>query len=370
MKSFLQRRINRIYIMLGNSCNMNCAYCLQHPLVNGQLTQKINPDIYDFFGQISQETGGKRLRLIFYGGEPLLYFSAIRQIVVEAEKRGLPLGYGVISNGKAITDEIVDFFNVHDFSVTISWDGYRTKNTRGCDVFAQGELKARLLRIRHLGVSGVISSAAYPLELLETFQHLSDEYQALQGHPLAVNLDAIMDTGLTNRWLLHIDYERVSCEMRQLASAYVTNIAEEQARVGNSIKMAYMESILRQASQFYLKQRGQVRRQTAYCGNGLTVLNVDLKGNLYACHNVREKAGSIYSDFFTYLQNILAGETLMRHRQKCLACEALAFCKGGCKLVRDKTEYCKLQRALFVPALEILLQKGYELLINKEEASC
>ena len=52
MGRFLKRRIHTVFLMLGNSCNMNCRYCLQHPLVNRQLTEKINPVIYDFLKNV------------------------------------------------------------------------------------------------------------------------------------------------------------------------------------------------------------------------------------------------------------------------------------------------------------------------------
>ena len=45
---YLKRNINTVFLMLGNSCNMNCAYCLQHPLVHKPLTREVNPEIYDF----------------------------------------------------------------------------------------------------------------------------------------------------------------------------------------------------------------------------------------------------------------------------------------------------------------------------------
>lgn len=366
MKNFLQRRINRIYIMLGNCCNMNCAYCLQHPLVQGQLTQKINPDIYDFLKQVVEENGDKIVRLIFYGGEPLLYFPGIKEIVEGLKNRKLLFSYGIISNGRAMTDEMVNFFNENDFSVTISWDGNSSHETRGFDVFAQNEMKSRLLRLNMLGVSGVISSAAYPLEILEAFQKLSDEYQALHRYPLGVNIDEIMDTGLANRWLLNVDYFRIEREIQQMAKLYLDNLIDGQYKAEDYTKIMYIENLLHTARQFYIVHNGRLKKQTAYCGNGLTVLNMDLEGNLYPCHNTSIKAGSIYSDFFDYLQNVLAGENVMQHRKQCLECPALAFCKGGCKLVQDKTEYCKLKRALFVPALELFLQKGYELQVLRE----
>jgi MoaA/NifB/PqqE/SkfB family radical SAM enzyme len=52
---YLKRNINTVFLMLGNSCNMNCAYCLQHPLVHKPLTREVNPEIYDFLEEISQE---------------------------------------------------------------------------------------------------------------------------------------------------------------------------------------------------------------------------------------------------------------------------------------------------------------------------
>ena len=48
MSKFLKRKVHTVFLMLGNNCNMNCKYCLQHPLVTRQLTNKVNPEIYDF----------------------------------------------------------------------------------------------------------------------------------------------------------------------------------------------------------------------------------------------------------------------------------------------------------------------------------
>jgi uncharacterized protein len=52
---YLRRNINTVFLMLGNSCNMNCAYCLQHPLVHKPLTREVNPEIYDFLEEVINE---------------------------------------------------------------------------------------------------------------------------------------------------------------------------------------------------------------------------------------------------------------------------------------------------------------------------
>ena len=48
MGKYLKREITSIFLMLGNQCNMNCTYCLQHPLVNEPILTEIDPEIYDF----------------------------------------------------------------------------------------------------------------------------------------------------------------------------------------------------------------------------------------------------------------------------------------------------------------------------------
>lgn len=55
---YLRRNINTVFLMLGNSCNMNCAYCLQHPLVHKPLTGEVNPEIYDFLEEVAKRIPG------------------------------------------------------------------------------------------------------------------------------------------------------------------------------------------------------------------------------------------------------------------------------------------------------------------------
>lgn len=362
---FLRRNINTIFVMLGNGCNMNCRYCLQHPLVHKPLPPCINPDIYEFFSQVAEENPDGLIHLHFYGGEPLIYFDTIKQIVAEVRKRMIPSTYSVITNGRAITDEMVRFFNKYDFNVTISWDGYQSNNSRRFDVFADPAQKDRILHIKYLGLSGVISSAAYPKEMLEAFQEISDDFYQIFGYPVGVNLDSIMDTGLADKSLLDVDYERASKEMAEMAKSYLAHSLDKGANpFDEPIKRNYMDCLYEALRRFYIDRSGSWNRYTSACGNGLNVLNMDLQGNLYPCHNTSDKAGNIKDGFFGYLQKILAGDQTYLHREGCLNCPALAFCQGGCKLVDDEARratYCRLKRALFTPVLTVFLEAGTKL---------
>ena len=222
MGEFLKRNINTIFLMLGNGCNMNCRYCLQHPLVEKSLSGHVNPDVYRFIRQVVEENDEKtELGLHFYGGEPLIYFPLMKEII--GKLKGVKgIRFSTISNGKAITDEMVELFNSMPLYVCISWDGYNVLNTRGYDVFAKGsKTRERLLKLDHLGVSGVLSAYNYPQEACDAFQELSKDYFDIHGYPLSFNYDTIMDTGLGDKSLLDMDYDRVEREVGAMMDRYM-----------------------------------------------------------------------------------------------------------------------------------------------------
>jgi sulfatase maturation enzyme AslB (radical SAM superfamily) len=70
---------------------------------------------------------GKNYHFNFYGGEPLLYFDLIRKTIPFLnEKNKLfkkKVNYSLTTNGSLITEEIIQFFSKHKFSVELSFDG-------------------------------------------------------------------------------------------------------------------------------------------------------------------------------------------------------------------------------------------------------
>lgn len=353
--AFLPRKINTIFIMLGNSCNMNCRYCLQHPLIHHQIPSKINPDIYDFIRQVAEENGDQKVWLQFFGGEPLLYFNQIREIVKNTE--GLA-EYSIITNGRAMTDEMVEFFNTHDMPVTISWNGRNVLQTRGFDVFDPTKsLRRRILRINRLGLSAVMSSKAYPKEIMEAFQEIGDQYYKFHQYGIRINIDEIFDTGLDDKDLLDMDYKRVEKEMREMTDTYIKHLEEGRTE---DLKDIYIGNLFFQIKQ-YCDSGGTYDRVTCCCGNGYSTLNMDLDGKLYPCHNTSEDIGSIHDSYFQYLRRVIANDDTKERKDICRNCIAVSCCQGGCKLLSDKVRkgsYCRLKKAVFGTVVSALQEYG------------
>ena len=47
--------------MLGDDCNLQCKYCLQHNIKNDVTPNKINPKLINWFEKLYKENDGKKI---------------------------------------------------------------------------------------------------------------------------------------------------------------------------------------------------------------------------------------------------------------------------------------------------------------------
>lgn len=353
--------VNTIFIILGTGCNMNCKYCLQHPLITEKKEiDVINEDIFKFIINILKNNKNG-VHIQFFGGEPLIYFKNLKYIMDKLydvsfdEKK---FSFGIISNGKAITNEIVEYLNDHNIPISISWDGRNVEKTRNYDVFANKEIKEKLFKLKFLGLSAVMSSYAYPKDILDDFYELSEEYAKIHNYIMTFNIDAIFDTGLKeNRDLLNIDYNKVSDQINYLLEYYIENINKDGKK-----KYTYIDYINRKIGSIkhFLEINGKVFDK-CYCGNGYNTINIDLEGNLYSCHNNNNICGNIYSDYNKYIKNIKECDATSENNKICSECNIYPICLAGCKLVSTKAReetYCKLKHAINDPIMDFMYKLG------------
>lgn len=349
-------KVNRIFIMLGNLCNLNCKYCLQHPLMNTFIGSKISPNLYDF---LYNYKFNKNVRITFYGGEPLLYFPVIKEIVYNLPAN--KFNFGIISNGKLLNQEIVDFCNNNHMGFALSWDGRNSNITRGYNAIE--DKKELIYQLEGLFLTGVMTPYSYPKELLEDFSKVYDEYKAIHRIGLGINIDLIMDTGLHNKELLEFDYDKLEKEMNEL----ITMFDEKDLNYMNSNVHPVIHQWIQKLAIPYNQYKAYGTTNTrSKCGNGYSVANIDLKGNLYPCHNTSTSIGT-YDSYNNlswseeeYNKKIKDGDLVINRLQTtCKDCKVRYICKGGCKLVTDLSNFCKLRKAIYGPIIDYLNKRFY-----------
>ena len=339
-------KCQKIFILLGDDCNLRCRYCIQHPIARVRKSADVSLELLEWIDKEAELADGM-LNICFFGGEPLLYFDAIKTIVGYHKAENVQ--YHMITNGKALTGEMVNFFNGHRVCLSISWDGDSVLETRGYDVFEKN--RENLLRLDCLGVNAVISSKTYPYDALKAMQRIDDAYYALHRRHIKVHTDFIFGCDLPDPSLADdIDYSKLNEQIKKILSEY-----DEFARGGEA------DPVIIQWMAFYLE--GYLRAmehpdESPYCQNGRGILNVDLKGNLYFCHNTRQMLGTIQSRNERYIARVDALESgVERQKAVCSQCPVYRLCRICCKLIPpDKLEdhYCKLRRAVFIPMAEYI----------------
>lgn len=105
-----------VVLKLGSKCNLSCKHC--HCM---QSSYEYNPEIIEYI------KNNGYTRVTFCGGEPTLYIDLIKHIVDSLPE---DMQYKLVTNGTRLTEEMVTYFNTHNFTVAISYDGENDSRDR------------------------------------------------------------------------------------------------------------------------------------------------------------------------------------------------------------------------------------------------
>lgn len=110
--------------VVTTSCNMSCVYCQAN---NGVESSHLvmNEDMAEHAVDIALQSPEPCLGFEFQGGEPLLNFDVVKHIVeyTEEHKGYHDISYTIVTNLTLLTDEILEFFAMHNFGLSTSMDG-------------------------------------------------------------------------------------------------------------------------------------------------------------------------------------------------------------------------------------------------------
>lgn len=338
---------NRYFLMLGEKCNFQCKYCMQHPIHTAQLKNELSMDVIDYIvnNAISSKDNN---HIMFYGGEPLLYFENIKEIM--GYLKGIPnLTFGVISNGDLLNQEMVDFFNLNKISFMLSNDGANTTEFRGKNMFEDANFIELSNQLDKFGVSSVLH--AKNCDPYTIWEYLSEK-----GIDVERNyIDLIMDSGLKNQYLVEFDWDEFGKIVKRMEDDIYHSLTTGEPRA----VMHVANPIISRTAQIAGKDNLSINYDMLLfpkCGVGRTTCNLDLEGNVYLCHNSSQKIGTIYDSYETLVENFLPYDKYARS-EECCVCEVQTACSGGCILVGDdarKKYYCKMIKMYFGSAINAL----------------
>lgn len=169
--------------VVTTACNMGCVYCQAN---NGMCNSALymSKEMAEKAVDISLQSPTHYLSFEFQGGEPLLNYEVIKHIVLYAEenKGEHEISYNVVTNLTLIEDEMLDFFEEHNFGISTSIDGpnfvHNINRTyrNGNGTFDKVVHSINRIRERGLTVGAIQTTTRlalrYPKEIVRTYNEL------------------------------------------------------------------------------------------------------------------------------------------------------------------------------------------------------
>ena len=123
--------IKALCLHVAHTCNLNCEYCFaaqgKYHGKDALMSFEVGKAALDFLVKNS----GKRVNLEvdFFGGEPLMNFDVVKQLVAYARSiekdAGKNFRFTLTTNGMLVDDEVIEFANRECHNVVMSLDGRR-----------------------------------------------------------------------------------------------------------------------------------------------------------------------------------------------------------------------------------------------------
>lgn len=320
--------IKAMCLHVAHDCNMRCKYCFGDTgAFEGQrslLSFETGKQALDFL--LTHSGTRRNLEIDFFGGEPLMNFEVVKQLVAygrEAEKAfGKNIRFTITTNGLLLDEEKSRFINENMENVILSIDGRpevndrmrKTPNGKGTyDVITSKYLDFVKNRKGTYYVRGTFTREN--LDFSEDVKHLADlGFRNISVEPV------VTDPSLAYA-LQEEDLKRIFAEYDRLADLYLQSIQE-----GKSFEFFHFNIDLEQGPCVY--------KRVAGCGAGTEYVAVTPEGDIYPCHqfvgNPDFRLGNVAEDSF---ENRLYEDFNKAHiynKEECRSCWARFYCSGGC----------------------------------------
>lgn len=112
---------NSIQLIISDACNMKCSYCYGEYYANQK--DKHLMEIQTAFKAIDFAESLGISNIGFFGGEPLLNFPLIKEVVNYCKQKSVHFQFGMTTNGTLITKEFAEFARQNNILVSVSIDG-------------------------------------------------------------------------------------------------------------------------------------------------------------------------------------------------------------------------------------------------------
>ena len=344
--------VKALCLHIAHTCNLNCSYCFasqgKYHGDRAVMSYEVGKQALDFL--VAHSGTRRNLEVDFFGGEPLMNFQVVKDLVAYArsieKEAGKNFRFTLTTNGLLIDDDVIDFANRECSNVVLSLDGRKEIHDRyRVDYAGNGSWEKIVPKFQKL----VQSRGGQNYYMRGTFTHANPDFLE--------DIKVMLDLG----------FRELSMEPVVAAEGDASALTEEDLPVVMEQYEKLAELMIQKRKEgdpftFYhymidLTGGPCIYKRISGCGSGTEYMAVTPWGDLYPCHQFVGEEKFRLGDIWKGVENTAVQDDFMAcnvyAREECRTCWARLYCSGGCAAnayhatgsVRGVYEYgCKLFR--------------------------
>jgi len=321
--------VKALCLHIAHTCNLNCSYCFaSQGKYHGEravMSFEVGKRALDF---LIENSGTRRnLEVDFFGGEPLMNFQVVKDLVAYArsieKEKGKNFRFTLTTNGVLVDDDVIQWANQECSNVVLSLDGRKEIHDRfRVDYAGHGSWEKIVPKFQKF----VEARGGKDYYMRGTFTHANPDFLK--------DIQTMLDLG----------FRELSMEPVVCAPGDPSELTEDDLAIVMDQYEKLAELMLKHDEEgkpftFYhymidLTGGPCIYKRISGCGSGTEYMAVTPWGDLYPCHQFvgeeKFKLGNIWDGVTNHeIQAEFAACNVYAH-EECRDCWARLYCSGGC----------------------------------------
>jgi len=321
--------VKALCLHIAHTCNLNCSYCFaSQGKYHGEraiMSFEVGKRALDF---LIENSGTRRnLEVDFFGGEPLMNFQVVKDLVAYArsieKEKGKNFRFTLTTNGVLVDDDVIQWANQECSNVVLSLDGRKEIHDRfRVDYAGKGSWEQIVPKFQKF----VEARGGKDYYMRGTFTHANPDFLK--------DIQQMLDLGFSE-----LSMEPVVCaegDPSALTEADLPIVMEQYEKLAELMLKRDEEGRPFTFYHYMIDLTGGpcIYKRISGCGSGTEYMAVTPWGDLYPCHQFvgeeRFKLGNIWDGVTnTEVQGEFAACNVYAHPE-CRDCWARLYCSGGC----------------------------------------
>ena len=321
--------VKALCLHIAHTCNLNCSYCFaSQGKYHGEralMSYEVGKRALDFL--VENSGTRKNLEVDFFGGEPLMNFQVVKDLVAYArsieKEKNKNFRFTLTTNGVLIDDDVIDFANRECSNVVLSLDGRKEVHDRfRVDYMGNGSWEKIVPKFQKF----VKAREGKNYYMRGTFTHANPDFLE--------DIKTMLDLGFNE-----LSMEPVVCadgDPSQLTMEDLPIVMEQYEKLAELMLEKDAEGKPFTFYHYMIDLTGGpcIYKRISGCGSGTEYMAVTPWGDLYPCHQFvgdeKFKLGNIFEGVTNKeIQGEFAACNVYAHPE-CRDCWARLYCSGGC----------------------------------------